>query len=310
MAEGKKDLAHQLAAKSGNAPWLAAALTLSGSELNTLLLGVFRDKAKQLLPADILHQFDQNRFTVPSAVDTVALKELELAWLRAAAGRGFEPVTLSPLTPLGTCSVFGTVDQNKVVSAVRGAEVVSDATNVLALLIAQRYKKTKSESLMKYAVTHRHVRGQAFSNPAFSAHFGIFCLVTGGVDTGSFSFEGATLEEHLVAHLTLLSAEFGASRLSTHIYLRDMSGLAPRLNDLVKRLNESGRVDLQEASPAGGYYAGLQFKIFLEQGKELINLVDGGTVDWTQHLTGNRKHRALISGSGIELVHKIRQGMI
>lgn len=35
----------------------------------------------------------------------------------------YTPVQLSPVAPLGSCSVVATVDQNKVVSAVRGTEV-------------------------------------------------------------------------------------------------------------------------------------------------------------------------------------------
>ena len=45
----------------------------------------------------------------------------------------YEPVELSPLAPLGTSSVVGTVHQNKVVSTSRNSEVLSDPTNVLAL---------------------------------------------------------------------------------------------------------------------------------------------------------------------------------
>jgi hypothetical protein len=34
---------------------------------------------------------------------------------------------------------------------------------------------------------------------------------------------------------------------------------------------------------------------------EGIELVDGGFVDWTQKLLGNKKERLLISGTGIDL---------
>jgi hypothetical protein len=45
---------------------------------------------------------------------------------------------LSPVTPLGTCGVVGPVSQNRVVSTVRGTEVVSDSTNALAVEAATR----------------------------------------------------------------------------------------------------------------------------------------------------------------------------
>jgi hypothetical protein len=96
-----------------------------------------------------------------------------------AKSKGFTPVTLSPLALFGTCSTVAFVDQNNVVTALRGTEVVSDATNVFAILIARDFKKKKDHGLIKYAATHRHARSQALSNPAFTAHFGIFCLATG-----------------------------------------------------------------------------------------------------------------------------------
>ena len=185
----------------------------SGSELNTLLLELFRKRAKKITPAELLRQFEKNRFTAPSSVDTIAFKELEMRCLKLAEQKNFTSVTLSPLTSFGTCSAVGFVDQNNIVSALRGTEVVSDATNVFALLIAQEFKKRKNNSVVKYATTHRHVRGQALSNPAFTAHFGVLCLATGGMDTGNFSFELEHLLEHMHLHLSLLSNEFEEDKL-------------------------------------------------------------------------------------------------
>jgi hypothetical protein len=161
----------------------------SGSELNTLLLELFRKRVKKITPTELLKHFEKNRFAAPSSVDTIAFKELEIKCLKLAEQKNFTPVTLSPLTSLGACSAVGFVDQNNIVSALRGTEVVSDATNVFALLIAREFKKGKNNSVVKYATTHRHVRRQALSNPAFTAHFGVVCLATGGMDTGNFSFE-------------------------------------------------------------------------------------------------------------------------
>src|SRR5690349_1855611 len=77
---------------------------LSASELNTLLLELFRTRAKKVTPAELLRQFQKNRFASPSAVDTIDFKEFELRCLKLAKGNGFTPITLSPLAPLGTCS--------------------------------------------------------------------------------------------------------------------------------------------------------------------------------------------------------------
>ncbi|HXL54861.1 MAG TPA: hypothetical protein VN958_01305, partial [Chitinophagaceae bacterium] len=113
---------------------------LSGSELNSLLLELFRKRAKQITPDEVSKHFCKNRFAAPSSVDTIEFKELEIRCLKLAASKNFISITLSPLTSFGTCSAVGFVDQNNIVSALRGTEVVSDATNVFALLMAQEFK--------------------------------------------------------------------------------------------------------------------------------------------------------------------------
>jgi hypothetical protein len=41
-----------------------------------------------------------------------------------------------------------------------------------------------------------------------------------------------------------------------------------------------------------------------------VEIADGGFVDWTQQLLGNRKERFLISGFGLELLFKMQQGIL
>ena len=86
---------------------------IPASELNTLLLELFRTRAKKVKPAELLRQFEKNRFASPSEVDTINFKEFELRCLKLAKGKGFLPITLSPLAPFGTCSSVAFVDQNK-----------------------------------------------------------------------------------------------------------------------------------------------------------------------------------------------------
>jgi hypothetical protein len=53
--------------------------------------------------------------------------------------------------------------------------------------------------------------------------------------------------------------------------------------------------------PAGlGYYAGLCFKAFVVRDDVRTEIADGGLINWTQSLLGNRKERLVISGAGIE----------
>ncbi|MDF9796083.1 hypothetical protein OKW21_001346 [Catalinimonas alkaloidigena] len=277
---------------------------LTGSELNSYLLHLFQRRANQLRPADLFRQFEENRFVKVSEVNPLSYKTLELEWLGNAEKEGFTLLMLSPLAPLGTCSVVAEVNQNNVVSATRGTEVVSDATNMLALQVAKEQKNVNDKSkLYRYASTHQHVRGQSFSNPAFSAHFGVYCMVTGGFDTGSFSFELARLFEHLNFHYKLLSQKFGAEALLVKFFLKNKAHpFHAFLEDQLHKLTFSPELIHQD--DCGDYYQLIQFKIYLKRQKMEVDLADGGLVDWTQKLLSNKKHRLFISGCGLELVHK------
>src|SRR5262245_20653290 len=222
---------------------------LSASELNTLLLELFRIRSKKMTPGELMNQFEKNRFAAPSDVEAISFKEFELRCLKLAKTKGFLPVTLSPLAPLGTCSAVAFVDQNNVVTALRGTEVVSDATNVFAMLIAREFKAKKSNGLVKFAATHRHVRSQALLNPAFTPHFGIFCLATGGLDTGSFSFELDQLLDHISIHLSVYSNEFelDKEKLLLKMYLKDDNEIFhQRLKESVKNLSDSMNVQIEK----------------------------------------------------------------
>ena len=186
---------------------------LSNSELNSLYLELFRAQCEHLTPADVLRQFEQNRFTHPAKIDEIAYKELELEWLKHAHKAGFQPIQLSPLAPLGSCSVVGEVHQNNIVSATRGSEVVSDATNVLALQIASEFKADPTKRDFHHCTTFRHTRAQHFTNPAFSAHFGAFCMVTGGFDRGNHAFELDQLDKHVRFYIDRLEQDLSVELL-------------------------------------------------------------------------------------------------
>ena len=50
--------------------------------------------------------------------------------------------------------------------------------------------------------------------------------------------------------------------------------------------------------------------MIVEYNNSEIEIADGGFVDWTQQLLGNRKERLLISGFGMGLIYKLRNNMI
>lgn len=307
-----KNIAERIQKKIENVTsFPAIADILSGSQINSILLAFFKKLAGRNRPTDLVKQFAQNRFVQPANIDTITYKALELECLQLAQAHTYIPVTLSPLTPLGTSSVVASVNQNNVVSALRGTEVVSDATNVLALKIALEYKKQNinNDDIARYAATHRHVRGQYFTNPAYTAHFGVFCLASGGFDKGNYAFELQQLIEHLTIHFSLLATKFKKEDLLIKIYFRKENALLRQLveTNLVK---EKYSFQIVEDYQKGDYYEVIQFKIFLNYRGMELDLADGGTVNWTQKMIPNQKHRLFISGCGLELVQKIMEGQL
>lgn len=110
---------------------------LSPADLRTLWLGVARERAASVTPADVVRQWRDDRFVRPSAADPRALARVE-AQLWDLLPASFAGVELSPVAPLGTCSSVAPVSQDRVLSTGRLTEVVSDPTNALAVEAAVR----------------------------------------------------------------------------------------------------------------------------------------------------------------------------
>ncbi len=279
---------------------------LSGSELNSFMLKLFAQRADRQNAGDLLKQFRKNRFVLEAQVDTLALKRLEIDCLELAQEQGFTPLTLSPVAPLGSCSVVGEVNQNNALSALRNTEVVSDATNFMALKVADEHKHANRSALARYATTHRHLRTQAFDNPAFSAHFDLLAMVSGGFDQGSFSFEIQELFQHMHVHHNLLKQHLPEASLYTRLMLKENDHPFNNfLHQALEREEFTCPVEVTHQQDAGDYYRLVQFKTFIDLDDTPLNLSDGGVVDWTQKLLSNNKHRLFISASGIELIHKL-----
>lgn len=279
---------------------------LSNSELNTFLLELFKIKSQKVNPTEIVRQFNENRFVAPVDSDIIKLKEIEIEWLKYAKGKEYKPLNLSPLTPFATCSSVGLVNQNNVVSALRGTEVVSDATNVLALKIASEFKEVKDKNIiLRYSTTHRHIRGQNYSNPNFTAHFSVFCLVSGGFDRGNYEFEISQLEEHIEIMYSLLKRKFSENQLYIKFLLKENSEHFQTLLQQRKDLFWANKEVFTIEDFDNKYYNTIQFKVGVRTDNQTIELVDGGDVDWIQKLIGNKKCRLFISGAGLDLMEKI-----
>jgi hypothetical protein len=261
----------------------------------------------------VLAEYQSNRFVRPAPAPPGRL----LAWARTANAHlpdGFECLALSPVCPLGTCSAVAPVHQDGAVVTVRNTEVVSDLTNVLALECAVRRRARKREdptstAPVHLAAHHRLLRTQPFAGPLSFAHFAVFGLCSAGRDAGGLRFELATIALHARVFIGALRTHLGPdTRLA--LRLTDFGAADRRAQLEAEVLDPIGaefdRVgcEIDEARAAGrGYYRDLCFQIDAQTpAGDMLNLADGGTVDWTQQLLSDRKERLVISGVGSDRV--------
>lgn len=305
------EIIRKILEKSGNKDLLdILTKKLSFTELNSLLLEVYRLRCNDIKPADLIRNYEGNRYVKPAAEDPLKLRRLELDLLKAAKAFSFTPIELSPVVPLGACSGIGLVNQNNILSSLRGTEVLSDATNSMALYISSLKKDLKKkgnsgdDKLLKFCTVHRHIRTQKLVNPRFTPHFTIFCMVTSRRDTGSHSFEKENILEHLnfykavlmdLAHtetIKLKLFKIGDDEISTNSFKVVTEHIRNNMEADINIVNDMSRL-------ANQYYKGIQFKIYVNIDGREVEAADGGFVDWSQKLLGNKKERMMISAIGM-----------
>jgi hypothetical protein len=247
---------------------------------------------------DLVAQYGRDPFCVPAPVDLRAMLTID-SHLLAAAER-FEAVELSPVAPMGTCSVVGPTHQNRVLSALRATEVVSDPTNVLALECALRLR-AHPEVDLHLATSQRVVRAQPVPNqPGFAQHFRLFVLGSAGIERKDHAF---TIET-VVLHVRTILA--GLTRLEQQGYAlgrRRVEILAsPERQCLGNHL--AGLLEADHRLLAHPYYSGgLRYRIWVTgPGGEDLPLADGGTFDWLSQLSSNRRAVFIGSGLGSQLI--------
>ena len=305
--DGSRRALRRVTADAGGEQALEAlADGLPGADLTTLLLEVFRRRAERISPAQVMRRYRTDRFVAAATVSFAALRRAEDAMLGVLPA-SFEPVVLAPVLPLGAHTAVADVDPRNVIATVRGTEVAADPTNGLALEAAVRRaellaRSARSPEPVRLAASQRVTRAQAFSGPVSFAHFQLFGMVTAGRDTGSRSFE----RQHLAEHLTFASealAALGLPRVTIAITCLDESGqqVLAAVRDVLAGSPGTEVTEAPERESGRAYYRGLCFKVFAAQaGGELLEVADGGFVDWTAQLLGSRKERLLISGYGID----------
>jgi hypothetical protein len=265
---------------------------LSATDLQSLLIDLARARAQQVTPRRLVQRWREDRFTRPAAVDPRLRAETEAALWRLLPEQ-IVGLTLSPLSPLGSCSAVAPVDQNRIVSTARTSEVTSDPTNALALEAAVRRQQVRTP--VHLAGCSRVVRAQRFDDPAASAHFELFALVSSGRDTGSGRAEADLLVTQLEFWQRVLAALLGEVGRLDLTFLDDQA-VRDRWRDTVAPALPGLRVrEWPERSSGRGYYQALAFKIMIETPAGVVEIGDGGFTNWTAQLLPDAKERCLIS---------------
>lgn len=272
---------------------------LSPTDLQTLLMALSRRRASAVTPARLMSRWREDRFVQVAASDPRVVWRIE-ARLWDLLPEMFTGVDLSPVTPLGTCSAVATVDQHRVISTIRGSEVISDPTNVLALEAAVRRKQSPAASV-DLAACHRVIRAQPFHGAGLFQHFRMFVLVSSSRDRGSGAAEAAMLTSHVRFWAGALAELLPARDVHIEVTAFDSPVLVERLHDTVLPALEPlpGRVsvvqDLQRER-ARRYYTSGAVRIAVDDGTSTIHEIgDGGFTDWTAQLMADGKERCFVS---------------
>ena len=307
-----KKIIDRIVDKTENSTVLEAlADKISLSDLQSLLLNVYQKRTDKIDIKHLFQQYKSNRFTKPSTIDPHKYLDFEqLAF--SLLPTDYRTLEISPVAPLGCCSILAPVDQYNVLSTVRNTEVCSDPTNVLSLECARlREELLKNRDSIfkkvKLCTSQRVLRTQPFDGKDSVAHFKLLSLCEAGRDEGAFNFEIESLMNQLNYFINLLNnlSRMGVSIPSIRILLIVYDrAVKDRLQYVVHQIGkENSNVQINPVlfEAEQSYYETLRFNIFATnyRGEEYF-ICDGGFTNWTQRLLNNRKERLLTSGFGIE----------
>lgn len=278
---------------------------LSGSELTSTLLTEMRRRSRTMSASTVKRRFENDRFTRTSIADPASIRRLETI-LAAHFPPGTEEMALSPLAPFGAHAAVAGVDQNRVVSTIRGNEVAADPTVVLAVEASRRRSSLlvddpTSTELVCLAAFQRVTRAQQFEGKRSFAHFQLAGMVSAGRDTGNEGFERTAISLH-VAHIAEALTAIGCERIE--ILVTDFTG--GKLGSVMEAVaastatNTVAVVAFPDRTRARNYYTDCAIEVRVEIAGEWVEVGDGGMVDWSQRLVASRKERMMTSGVSVE----------
>jgi hypothetical protein len=283
---------------------------LPPTDLQTLLMTVARARARKVTAARVMQRWSQDRFVRPSSCDPRLLARLEARLWDLLPDR-FAGVDLSPLAPLGTCSALAPVDQHRIVSTVRGTEVLSDPTNALAIEAAARRREQGGvQGRVDLAACHRVVRAQTFA-AGNAAHFRLFALVSSARDRGSGRIQAELLIDHISFWQRALAELLpgAATRITVTVFGHQV--LAERLRDTIQPAVSAGGpastgpgpvpvVEDPARTHGAGYYSAAAIGLRADADGRTVDVGDGGLTTWTAQLLGDAKECCLVSCAATE----------
>ena len=268
--------------------------SLNSVELRTILADVARTRASDETYADLIKRWREDRLLMPSLLDPrEAIPVTARLW--EAVPREFVGVTLSQLTSLGSGIHLGGLGQNRVVTTMRGTEVLADPAHGLALEASRRRRNGHSRV---HLATHARCT-HAWDQAEESAHELRFSLVSSCPDSGGLSTEADLLDLHLDYWREIIGSLVPQGRIELTVWDHTLAGLIESRGTRDDVIVVAGKDD--DRRPWRNPYTTAAFR-FVVQGEEPVELGDGGFVTWTQALTRNRKDRCLVSGISVDAV--------
>ncbi|GAA1986175.1 hypothetical protein [Microbacterium pumilum] len=281
---------------------------VSPSDRRGELLTLAQGEAAARRPADLLAQWADDATVRPSQLDQRTLTRYDQ--LAFDSSPEYDAVLLSPVAPVGTNSVVAPTSQNRTLTTIRGSEVVSDPTNVLALECARRLRVAPREHV-RLCTAHQVLRMQPVApRPGLTRHFRLFSLADAGWSRADDGFEVAAIVAQLTVYRRLLDA---AARTLGLEWERPVAvvrtdgrrpAIAHRLADALHA--DQPDLDIRPEALESTYYDGLRvgYAVHGRDG-ELREWVDLGVFDWVAQLTSNAKQRFVASAIGLQLLPQL-----
>lgn len=282
--------------------------SLQGNRLTSILLDIFEDRSRSLNPHKVLEEWETSRFFQLQNTNIIALRKIQASLEKRSTEAGFPYLDLPPVAPFGSSSSVAQVSQNNILTSIRGTEVVSDTTNILALQAASIRKKNRNNekirtNTIRLANSHRLVRAQSLPGPGFYAYFDIFSMIS-----AVYKKSPGLIDHEIINHVNLLIKALheilGKAEITIRYYGREINR---EIFESETLQHSRVAVAFSEQRPAGNnYYKDISFHINLNIKGEEINIADGGGVDWMEKFLSDKRQGLVISGIGITGLMKIQ----